>query len=299
MSVLSMIGEPSIDMSMTPPHMRSRRARPSAGISAMPLSQILVIRGVVATTFIVLLAASLGQLRFRLSRRDAALVGLRSVAEVAAAYFFLTALIHMPLANVTALLQMLPLTVTLASAVFFSEPVGWRRWVAILIGFAGMLLIVRPGTDGFDAWSVYALIAVVGVTVRDLSTRRMSRDVPSLTVTAWASASVLVFALIWSAGQDWVAIDSRNALLLLGTSVFIVCGYTFSVLVMRVGDISFVAPFRYTGLVWALILGWVVFGEWPLPMTLAGAGLIVTTGLFSLWREAQVKRRLQAKTLRS
>ncbi|MDA7423163.1 DMT family transporter [Thalassococcus lentus] len=261
------------------------------GALGMPLSQILVIRGSVATLFIVVLAASIGQLRLRLPRKDLGLVVLRSAAEVASAYFFLTALIHMPIANVAALLQMLPLTVTLGGALFFAEAVGWRRWIAIAVGFCGMLLIVRPGTDGFDAWSVYALIAVAGVTVRDLATRRMSAQVPSLTVTAWASVCVLIFAAIWSVGQDWIAVDTQATWLLAATSLFIVGGYTFSVMVMRVGDVSFVAPFRYTGLVWALILGWFVFGDWPSSLTLVGATLIVGMGLFTLWREAQVKRR--------
>jgi S-adenosylmethionine uptake transporter len=257
----------------------------------MPLSQIMTLRGIVSSLFVYVLARGMGQLRFDLPRRDWMLVGLRSVAEVASAYFFLGALIRMPLANVTALLQMLPLTVTLGSAVFFGEPVGWRRWVAIAIGFCGMLLIVQPGTDGFDIWSIYALIAVFCVTVRDLVTRRMSREVPSLTVTFAAALSVLVFSAVWSLQQDWVALETGSAVLLLLASAFIVGGYSFSVMVMRVGDVSFVAPFRYTGLIWALIIGVLVFGDWPAPLMLAGAALIVATGLYTLLREAAVKRR--------
>ncbi|MCC1494987.1 DMT family transporter [Cognatishimia sp. F0-27] len=263
------------------------------GTLGMPLSQILVIRGILATSFILGLAWWLGQLRFRMSRRDASLVALRSIAEAAAAYFFLTALIHMPLANVTALLQMLPLTVTLGSAVFFAEPVGWRRWMAIAIGFVGMVLIVRPGTEGFDLHAVYALIAVLGVTLRDLVTRRLSKTVPSLTVTVCSSFAVLIFAAIWSVGQEWVAVDGSTGLWLLGASVLIIGGYTFSVMVMRVGDVSFTAPFRYTGLVWALLLGWLVFGDWPSELTLIGASMIVGTGLFTLWREKRVARAAQ------
>ncbi|MDU8913651.1 DMT family transporter [Aestuariicoccus sp. MJ-SS9] len=258
---------------------------------AMPLSQLLVVRGVFATTFIALMAWRLGALRLNLPRRDWALIALRSGAEVGAAYFFLTALFHMPIANVTALLQMLPLTVTLGGALFFGEPVGWRRWLAIAAGFLGMLLIVRPGTEGFTLYSVYALIAVVCVTVRDLTTRRMSAAVPSLTVTFAASLAVLVFAAVWSFGQDWVPVTPRLGWLLLGASIFIIGGYTFSVLVMRVGEVGFVAPFRYTGLLWALMLGLVFFGEWPAVPTLIGAAIIVATGVFTLWREARLRRR--------
>ena len=257
----------------------------------LPLSQIIVLRGMIATTFIGLLARALGQLTFRLPARDLRLIGVRCLAEISATYFFLTALIHMPLANVTALLQMLPLTVALGGALFFGEQVGWRRWSAIVVGFVGMLLIVRPGTEGFDAWSIYALIAVLSVTVRDLAVRRLSRAVPSLTVTFTAAVSVLLFASIWSVtGSDWQPMDRTAILILLCASTCIIGGYTFSVMTMRVGEVSFVAPFRYTGLIFALILGWLVFGDWPIALTLIGAALIVATGLFTLWREAQVKK---------
>lgn len=257
----------------------------------LPLAQIITLRGLVAASFIGILARALGQLTFRLPRKDLGLIGLRCLAEVGATFFFLTALIHMPLANVSALLQMLPLTVTLGGALVFGEQVGWRRWLAIGIGFGGMLMIVRPGTEGFDVWSIYALISVLCVTVRDLAVRRLSKAVPSLTVTFTAAVSVLLFGAVWSAtGSDWQPLDTRALLLLLVASTCIVGGYSFSVMTMRVGEVSFVAPFRYTGLIFALILGWLVFGDWPILLTLLGAALIVSTGLFTLWREAQVRR---------
>ncbi|MBV2359831.1 DMT family transporter [Thalassococcus sp. CAU 1522] len=261
----------------------------------LPLSQILTLRGIVASLFIAGLAIALGHVRFDFPRSDWRLIALRSLAELGAAITFFYALFNMKLANVTALLQMLPLTVTLGSALFFREPVGWRRWLAIGIGFCGMLLIVRPGSEGFNAFTLSALGTVVCVTVRDLVTRRMSRAVPSLLVTLCASLTVVVFAATWSLWQDWQPLESRSALLLGGASLFIIGGYTFSVLVMRVGEVGFVAPFRFTGLVWALLLGWLFFAEWPETLTLVGAVTIVATGFFTLWRETRAKRR-QAKT---
>lgn len=266
---------------------------------ALPVSQLLVLRGVVSTAFIAALAWRLGALRWNFGRRDWVLVALRSVSEAAAAYFFITALLHMPLANVTALLQVLPLAVTLASAVLFAEPVGWRRWLAIALGFAGMLLIVRPGADGFNSYTVYALISVVCVTLRDLSTRRMSRAVPSLTVTLAASVTVLGFAGVWSVWQDWAPLTPTLTGLLLGSTVFIVGGYCFAVMVMRVGDVSFVAPFRYTGLLWAIGLGVVVFGDFPDPVTLLGAVIVVTSGVYTLLRERRVRRQAAANARRT
>lgn len=266
---------------------------------AIPLGQMLFLRGIFASLAILALAQWFGQLRFDLPRRDWALIALRAASEVGAAFFFLTALMNMPIANVTALLQMLPLTVTLAGALFFREPVGWRRWSAIIVGFGGMLLIVRPGTDGFTLWSVYALIAVLCVTVRDLATRRMSPAAPSLTVTLVSSLAVMICAGLWSIPQDWAPLDARTGPLLAGATGLVIVAYSLSVLVMRVGEISFVAPFRYTGLVWALVLGLVVFGEWPSAMTLIGAAVIAATGLFTFWRETRIVSDQAPKTART
>lgn len=259
----------------------------------MPLSQILVIRGVLASSALFAMAWYFKGLRFDLPRRDWALILIRGISEGIAAYFFLTALLAMPLANVTALLQMLPLTVTLGGALVFREAVGWRRWTAIAIGFVGMLLIVRPGTDGFNTASVYALCSVAAVTVRDLVTRRVSSVTPSLTLTLASAVMVTLFAAGWSFGQDWVTMTPRLTGLVLMATSFITVAYLCSVMAMRVGEVGFIAPFRYTGLVWALILGFLVFGEWPQTLTLIGAAIIVATGIFSLLREARLKRQVR------
>jgi S-adenosylmethionine uptake transporter len=258
--------------------------------AALPLGQILLLRGAISICALVVLARMLGALR-AVPRRDAVLIALRSLAEVGAAYFFLTALLALPIANVTAILQTLPLTVTLGAALFFGEEVGWRRWAAIGVGFCGMLLIVRPGTEDFTAASVYVLIAVLFVTVRDLTTRRMSAGVPSLLVTLSAAVAVTLFASGLTLVQGWQPLSVGTGGLVLGSAVFVSAGYFLSVAVMRVGDISAVAPFRFTGLLWALALGLLVFGEWPEPLTFAGAALVVGAGVFTLRRE----RRLGAK----
>lgn len=252
---------------------------------SMPLFQLVTLRGLLASALIFALARGLGSLRFRLPRGDWGLIALRSGSEVAATYFFLTALMHLPLPNVTAVLQVLPLTVTLGAALFFGERVGWRRMTAIAFGFAGMLLIVRPGPEGFNLYAGYALAAVGAVTVRDLATRRMSPQVPSMTVTLVSSLSVLGFGALASLATPWQPVGGREALLIVAAAGFIIGGYLFSVMVMRAGDVGASAPFRYSGLVWALILGWLIFGDWPDGVTLLGAGIVVASGLFTLWRE--------------
>jgi drug/metabolite transporter (DMT)-like permease len=256
----------------------------------LPLFQSLLIRGVLTTALLLLLVRAMGGLRLDLARRDWGLIGLRTLGEIGAAYFFITALFHMPLANATAIIQTIPLAVTLAGALFLREPLGWRRFTAILVGFGGVLLIVRPGTDGFTLYSVYALISVLFVTLRDLATRRLSGGVPSLTVAISAAAGVALFGAVGTAGADWVPVPPRAALLLALASVLIVGGYLFSIMAMRMGDLSAIAPFRYMSLVFSLILGFVIFAEWPTAVTLAGVAIVAGSGIYTLVRERRIAR---------
>jgi drug/metabolite transporter (DMT)-like permease len=256
----------------------------------LPLFQALFIRGIGTTLALGLIAHRMGVLRFGFSRSDWWLVALRTIAEIAAAFFFLTALFNMPLANVTAILQALPLTVTLAGAVFLGQAVGWRRLMAILIGFCGVLLIVRPGTEGFNTYSLMALTAVGCVTLRDIATRRLSIAVPSVTVALCAAVGVMVFAGFAAMAETWATPSPAGMWQLAGATIFVVGGYLLAVLAMRAGDVGFVSPFRYTGLVWALVLGLAVFDDWPDDLTLLGAAIIVATGLFTFYRERQQAR---------
>lgn len=259
----------------------------------LSLWQIVSIRGALATCLIAVLARSLGALRFRMGRRDIALVLGRCASEMAATYLFLTALMIMPLATATAILQMLPLTVTLAAAAFLGERVGWRRYLAIVIGFAGMLLIVRPGPEGIGPGMLYALGSVVVLTFRDIFTRQMSPDVPSMTVTLAAAGSVTFFGLGlgWVNGWQGQGVSTGDLVLLAIAAGVIFCAYLCSVMTIRVGEISAVAPFRYTSLIWAALLGWLAFGEWPDGLTLLGAGIVALAGLFTLLREQKQKKR--------
>lgn len=256
----------------------------------LPLSQAIFLRGILTTVLMLVVARQMGALRFRFARRDWARIAVRTLTDVATAYFFLTALYNMPLANATAILQSLPLTVTLAGAVFLGEAVGWRRMVAILVGFVGVLMIVQPGAAGFTTYSIYALIAVALVTVRDLVTRGMSDDIPSITVALVNATAVMVVFGAASAFETWRPVSTPSAAALVGAAITIILAYTFAVAAMRQGEIGAVTPFRYTGLLWALLLGWAVFGDWPDAITLAGCVLIVASGLFTLYRERVVRR---------
>lgn len=255
----------------------------------LPLFQILLLRSIGVVVLLGAFAWATGAFRMPARKSDRRLILIRSVAEAAAAWFFITALFHMPIANVSAILQALPLTVTLAAALFLGEHVGWRRFAAILVGFAGVFLIVRPGSDGFTIDSVYAVASVLCVTVRDLAARRLSPDVPSMTVALGTAIIVGLFSAAGSLFVDWEPVSSRQWGYLTGAVLMVLGGYIFSVMAMRVGEIGAVAPFRYASLLVALITGYFVFGDWPDDLTLIGASIVVATGLFTLWRERQTR----------
>ena len=249
----------------------------------LPLFQAIFLRGLGVSAAFLLLAWRLGALCWP-AARDRGLIGLRVLAECAAAGFFLTALFNMPLANATAILQSLPLAMTVAGAFLLGEKVGIRRITAVLVGFCGVMLIVRPGAEGFSVYSLLALAAVLAVTLRDVVTRLLSSSVPSLLVACVTSVGVTIFGGLASIPFDWVPPSPRAVLLLAGTSITLIAAYLLSVMTIRAGEVSFVAPFRYTGLVWALALGYLLFGDWPDGLTLLGAAVVVAAGSFTLWR---------------
>jgi drug/metabolite transporter (DMT)-like permease len=171
---------------------------------------------------------------------------------------------------------------------------GWRRISAVLVGFVGVMLIVQPGTDGFNVFSLSAMLAVLFITGRDLVTRRMGSGMPSLGVAVVTAIGVGAVSLLLSLFQQWGPVDLRAAMFILCSSVFVIGGYVFSIMVMRVGEVAVVAPFRYTGLVFALIFGLLFFAEWPNALALLGAGVVVATGIYTLFRERAVAARERA-----
>ncbi|MGY6548082.1 MAG: DMT family transporter [Roseinatronobacter sp.] len=252
------------------------------------LFQIITMRGVIVT---VLFGLILWRMRLditKLSRVDRRFLALRALAEAGAAYFFFRALFTLPLAEVTAILQVVPLSVALAAWLFLREPLGWRRLLAICIGFAGVMLILQPGTDAFSMASVHALIAVAMVTLRDLLTRKMAVQVPSMMVAFTTAAGVTLFGALGAVTEPWLGLSSVGWGWLAGASVFVCLGYYLVIQAMRVGEMSFAAPFRYASLLAALLLGWFVLGEWPDRLTLIGSAIVVATGVFTLYRERRL-----------
>ena len=226
-----------------------------------------------------------------LSKQDKRLILLRVVAEIFTTIAFLTALKHMPLANVTAILQALPLAITMAAALFLSEPVGWRRWSAILVGFVGVLIVVRPGLEGFNIYSLSALMAVISISVREISTRKLTSEVPTITVVLSTAVGSALFAGIMMIGSEFDTVSALSWLLIIGAAVAVLIATLLSVMAMRIGEIGFVSPFRYTSMLGAIGLGILLFGDWPDQPTLVGTLIIVSTGIYAFHREKTIGRR--------
>jgi drug/metabolite transporter (DMT)-like permease len=217
---------------------------------------------------------------------------IRVCFEIMGRLFYVLALALTPLSSATVILQATPLVVVAGAAIVFGEKVGWRRWVAILIGLAGVLVIIQPGADGFSLLSILAVIGMLGFAGRDLASRAAPA---SLSTAVLGFYGFLVLALtggvysLWQR-QDYMWPDVTSGLALLGATLAGSSAYACLMRAMRTGDVSAVTPFRYTRLLFGIGLGVMFFDEQlTLPM-IAGSGLIVLSGLFIMWRGKQTKR---------
>ena len=247
--------------------------------------QAIFLRGLVSLPPLLVLALMTKTLLQKYSAKNQRFMIIRILAEIGTTVTFLTALKHMPLANVTAILQSLPLAITMAAAIFLGEPVGWRRWSAICLGFTGVLIIIRPGLAGFNSYSLLALAAVLLLTVREISTRQLDKKIPTVTVALSTTLGITAFAALMLIGDEWAEINFVSWSLIIAAAAAVTVATLLSVVAMRTGDIGFVSPFRYTSLIGAIGLGILLFGEWPDGITLLGAVIIAFAGIYSLYRE--------------
>lgn len=260
---------------------------------ALPTSEIIAVRGLFVSALIGLVLWQRGLLS-RFKEAITLLVILRASMELAATVFFLIALVQLPFANISAILQSMPLLVTLGAAIVFRESVGWRRWLAIAIGFIGVLIIIRPGTGGFESASLLVVCTVFFGAARDLFTRALPTSLPSLLVSAVTAVVVTGYGFGASFIQgNWVPLDMHQAGMLAMASVFLFVGYQCIILSMRTGEVAYVVPYRYTSLLFSIMLGYAFFAEIPDGYTLLGSVVVISMGLFTLYRE--IVRGRQAK----
>lgn len=258
----------------------------------LPFAQVL---GLIGLLGFLAFAAMLKLKGGRLFTRDLMrpIVLFRGLMEAVGSIGIVVALALTELSSTSAIMQALPLAIVLGAALFLGEPVGWRRWSAIIAGFLGVLLVIRPGLAGFQPVSLMALLAVLGLAARDIATRRVPAHIHSDQLAASAFFAILVASVLMGLmlGQDFVMPSPRQWLLFLACITVGVGGYALLVAATRLGEASALAPYRYARLVFALILAFLVFGEHPDAATLAGAAIIVASGCYMMWREAALRRR--------
>jgi S-adenosylmethionine uptake transporter len=250
-----------------------------------PLIEIIFLRALFCLLLLMLVMKFKRVSIVKYSRTSWNLMLLRGFAEVMATLSFLYALKHLPLPNVTAIIQILPLTVTMAAALFLNESVGFRRWTAIIIGFIGVLIVIKPGTEGFSGYSYYAVLSVVFVTMREVVTRKLPDEVPAITATFITALGVTIMSAIALPFITLKALDASAVIFVCSAGIAIFFGYLFSIKAMRVGEISLVSQFRYTGMIWAILLGYVIFNDIPAPNTIIGVFIIVASGLYAFHRK--------------
>ncbi|MCG2592653.1 DMT family transporter [Ramlibacter sp. XY19] len=245
---------------------------------SLPASQLIFLRGVFAIALLLVVVHAMGATR-QIPRLLDARVLLRALFDAVATLCYLIALFQLPLANATAINMATPLFLTLFAIVAFGEKVGAARWLAIAAGFAGVLLVVQPSGDAFNA---YALLCVAGTLLqaaRDLVTRTIHRGIPSIVVTLSTAIGVTVLSGAWSLVQDWQPASGRQLALLAVASVFLSGGYYLVTIAMRAGEMSVIAPFRYAGLLFAVVLGYAVWGDVPNALAWSGIALLVAAGV--------------------
>jgi drug/metabolite transporter (DMT)-like permease len=255
-----------------------------------PISEVIIILGFTGTFifFIIALLQNAPIIHKDLLNKH---VIIRTICELLGAVFFVTAIALTPLSSATAILQISPLLVTIGAVIFFKEKVGWRRWTAVFIGFIGVLLIVRPGFEGFMPASIFAILGSVFLAARDLATRAMQVKLPSVTIALYAFIAFGISGiLIIPFNSPMVLPTSNQIIYFIGASAFGVIAYYSLVISSRIGEMSVISPFRYSRIVFAMLLAIIILDENPDGLTLIGASIVVASGLYTFVRETVLKK---------
>lgn len=262
-----------------------------AAAGHMPAGQVLAALGLGGWAAFTLLLWRNGQRFFTAHLRDPLLLA-RTAAEMLGTFGYVSAFTSMSLSVATALLQAMPLAVVVGASIFLREKIGPRRWSAVGVGMIGMILIIRPGTQAFDPYSLYAILGVVGLTARDLVTRRMRKDIPSAQLSAAAFLAVIPAGafMLFRDGERLVMVSGLELALLFAALLCGLLGYITIVTATRIAEASAITSYRFTRLVFGLLVGVLAFQERPDAITLIGAGIIVSSGAYAMMREARLKR---------
>ena len=255
----------------------------------LPLAQAIFVRGMLTSVVLFVLSCVKFQNIFRDFKGNYSLIILRTIGEIGGTWCFLSALFQMPIANLMMILQATPIAITLVSYLIFKEVLKRQVVVALVLGFLGILIILRPGLEGFDKYSLLGLGAVFFVVLRDLSTRRMRGNIRTVDIAFLAAFSITLISGALTLSTAWVPINSYTLLLLIAATTALVIAYQLSVAVMRTGQVSFVSQFRYSAILWAILFGYLFFGEFHDKFTLLGGVIVIFAGLIILWKKKSEK----------
>ena len=258
-----------------------------------PLGEVITVRGALATLLVGSFMVGLGHvsaLRF-----VNPLVLSRTMFDGLAMVLFTTALIHMPLAELSAINLVSPLIITAAAVIFFREEVGWRRWTAIIVGFLGTVLIIKPTPGAFNAWALLGIATAFAGVARDMVTRLLDPRLPSIMISFLAALGSMIVGPVMGLLEEWRPMALFDVGMLAISATFVASGHFLVVTAFRGGvDVAAIAPFRYTLLIWAGACGYLAFGEVPDRYAIFGSLLIVCSGLYALHREVVRRRTLAA-----
>jgi drug/metabolite transporter (DMT)-like permease len=262
--------------------------------TTVPTGESIFLRGIVAVTVIWTLVVRSSAIH---SLKDATstFMLIRAGGDMGGAVFFQTALGRLPFADVTAVLQINPLVVTAGAALFLNEKVGWRRWTATAIGLCGALLIIKPGSSAFNPWSLLLILAVLCAATRDLATRKITQATPSLLIIAVSTTFIMLSGLAHAPFETWI-VPTWPALLRFAAAALFMLSAQFCVVTsIRTGDMSAVVPFRYSAILWSLLLSYLVWNDVPDRWTMLGIAIIASAGLYVFFREQTLRRRASAE----
>ena len=252
---------------------------------SLPASQLIFLRGLLATLGLFVLALALRQLpawRETVGHIGHKWVFIRSFLDGLASLVYLSALFNMPLANATAINMSTPLLIALLSALLLQHHISWRHWLIIGLGFVGVLCVVQPQADGFNHWAWVALAGTLCHALRDLSVYFIPDHVPSPLITLSTALTATVMAGIWALFHPWHSVTPMQWAQMAGASVFLSAGYFLLIKATRIADMTVIAPFRYMGLLTAVVMGFVVWGDVPNALAWTGMGLLVAAGLMMI-----------------
>ena len=257
--------------------------------ASLPAGEAIFIRGVLATAMIWSLGYRTGAID-ALPRIFSRPMAWRTLSDGGASFFFIAALGSMPLADVAAIMQTNPLAVTAGAALFLGEHVGWRRWTATAVGFLGVLLIIQPGSSAFTWASMLVMAAVFAAAARDILTRFLV-GIPSVLIAGTAATSTMVLSLFLLVTETWHMPITRDVMLAAGAAVCMLSGQILVVKSIRAADVSTIVPFRYSAILWSLLLSFVFWHYLPNPLSLCGIAIVCGAGLYTLFRERTLRRK--------